>query len=160
MIYQTSLCPSTQSPLPMAGPGQQKMAQFPPAWVRPGFLDSLPSQATSKTPTSCWTTTDGPELLQGLATSSSQRCCGWRGEGVQPCSSAHTQPKAIIHQGEHVWILQPGGKPGTGLRNLLRNPSPLPPRVPRVPKPPHSLVLPVVMPVVTTDILNPCQKVV
>lgn len=62
-----------------------------------------------------------------------------------------------------MWILQPGEKSSTGLENLPgddSNPSPSPPQVPRVTKPSHSLVLPVVMPVVTTDILDPRQKVI
>lgn len=80
-MYQTSRCPGTHSQLPIPGPGQQKMVQFPPAQVRPE-LPRLPPEPGSlrNTQQLLAPTTDGPELLQGPATG--PHCCGHAVGGV------------------------------------------------------------------------------
>lgn len=107
---------------------------------------------------------DRPELLQGPATSCSHTAVWtlWCDKGVQPRSL--TQPRAINHQGRNLCCYSSLGKTlALGWGILLgghSNLSPPRPQVPQATEAPHSLVFPVVVPIVATDVLNPRQKVI
>lgn len=98
-------CPRSPA-LPRTALLPSVLGSVQPARRRPGFPESLPSQSVPTTSSTCWhplgmvlsSCRDWPLTAPTLP----QTCCGWCGQGVQPCSPTCFQSRAVIPHGESV----------------------------------------------------------